>query len=227
VSLTHAFFVYLANASFCSIIKSRSAIQNQPEKVVVALRNSCCTGGTLQVSRRACVRFLGIESVRLSQELSSDVDKFSLIRKVIPMKSTAKKQTVYYHVTQFGDAANIMKTGKMRGGIIASEERKTHLRAGLSSRGYYVSLARSLSSRYVASNMAKTGGRCCVLMIDTDRITVGSNLLLSITRTLSERTLNTKNVSSQILSTSTFRTLLSGLFCLQNVAQRIRSSYPA
>ena len=65
----------LANASFCSIIKSRSAIQNQPEKVVVALRNSCCTGGTLQVSRRACVRFLGIESVRLSQELISDVEK--------------------------------------------------------------------------------------------------------------------------------------------------------
>ena len=86
------------------------------------------------------------------------------------MKSTAKKQTVYYHVTQFGDAANIMKTGKMRGGIIASDERKTHLRAGVSSRGYYVSLARSLSSHYVSFNMAKTGGYFCVLMIDTDRI---------------------------------------------------------
>ena len=35
------------------------------------------------------------------------------------MKSTAKKQNVYYHVTQFGNAANILKTGKLRGGIIA------------------------------------------------------------------------------------------------------------
>lgn len=86
------------------------------------------------------------------------------------MKSTAKKQTVYYHVTQFGDAANIMKTGQMRGGMISSDERKTHLRAGVSSRGYYVSLARSLSSTYVSINMTKTGGCFCVLMIDTDRI---------------------------------------------------------
>ena len=85
------------------------------------------------------------------------------------MKSTAKKQSIYYHVTQFGDAADIMKTGKMRGGIIASDERKAHLRAGVSSRGYYVSLARSLSSHYVSFKM-KTGGCFCVLMIDTDRI---------------------------------------------------------
>lgn len=86
------------------------------------------------------------------------------------MQSTAKKQSIYYHVTQFGDAADIMKTGKMRGGRIASYERESHLRAGVSSRGYYVSLARSLSSEYVAFNMTKTGGRFCVLMIDTDKI---------------------------------------------------------
>ena len=86
------------------------------------------------------------------------------------MKSTAKKQTVYYHVTQFGDAANIMKTGQMRGGMISSDERKTHLRAGLSTRGYYISLARSLSSHYVAYNMKRGGETFCVLMIDTDRI---------------------------------------------------------
>ena len=85
------------------------------------------------------------------------------------MKSTAKKQTVYYHVTQFGDAANIMKTGQMRGGMISSEERSTHLRAGLSTRGYYISLARSLSSHYVASNMRRSES-FCVLMIDTDKI---------------------------------------------------------
>ena len=85
------------------------------------------------------------------------------------MKSTAKKQTVYYHVTQFGDAANIMKTGKMRGGMISSDERKTHLRAGLSTRGYYISLARSLSSHYIASNMRRSES-FCVLMIDTDKI---------------------------------------------------------
>jgi hypothetical protein len=29
------------------------------------------------------------------------------------MKSTAKKQSVYYHVTRFGDAAQILKTGKL------------------------------------------------------------------------------------------------------------------
>lgn len=86
------------------------------------------------------------------------------------MKSTAKKQTVYYHVTQFGDAANIMKTGQMRGGMISSDERKTHLRAGLSTRGYYISLARSLSSNYVARHMRRGGETFCVLMIDTDRI---------------------------------------------------------
>ena len=85
------------------------------------------------------------------------------------MKSTAKKQTVYYHVTQFGDAANIMKTGQMRGGMISSHERKTHLRAGLSTRGYYISLARSLSSTYVARHMRRDES-FCVLMIDTDRI---------------------------------------------------------
>ena len=85
------------------------------------------------------------------------------------MKSTAKKQTVYYHVTQFGDAANIMKTGQMRGGMISSDERKTHLRAGVSTRGYYISLARSLSSRYVAYNMRRSAS-FCVLMIDTDKI---------------------------------------------------------
>lgn len=86
------------------------------------------------------------------------------------MKSTAKKQTVYYHVTQFGDAANIMKTGQMRGGMISSDERKAHLRAGVSTRGYYISLARSLSSHYVAYNMKRGGETFCVLMIDTDRI---------------------------------------------------------
>ena len=85
------------------------------------------------------------------------------------MKSTAKKQTVYYHVTQFGDAANIMKTGQMRGGMISSDERKTHLRAGVSTRGYYISLARSLSSHYVANNMRRSES-FCVLMIDTDKI---------------------------------------------------------
>ena len=85
------------------------------------------------------------------------------------MKSTAKKQTVYYHVTQFGDAANIMKTGKMRGGMISSDERKAHLRAGVSTRGYYISLARSLSSHYVAHNMRRSES-FCVLMIDTDKI---------------------------------------------------------
>ena len=85
------------------------------------------------------------------------------------MKSTAKKQTVYYHVTQFGDAANIMKTGQMRGGMISSDERKAHLRAGVSTRGYYISLARSLSSHYVAHNMRRSES-FCVLMIDTDKI---------------------------------------------------------
>ena len=85
------------------------------------------------------------------------------------MKSTAKKQTVYYHVTQFGDAANIMKTGQMRGGMISSKERETHLRAGVSTRGYYISLARSLSSTYVARRMERSES-FCVLMIDTDRI---------------------------------------------------------
>ena len=86
------------------------------------------------------------------------------------MKSTAKKQSVYYHVTQFGDAAKIMQTGLLRGGQISVNERKAHLNAGIVSRGYFVSLARSLSSSYVADNIKRDGETFCVLMIDTDRI---------------------------------------------------------
>ena len=87
------------------------------------------------------------------------------------MKSTAKKQTVYYHVTQFGNAANILKTGKLRGGIIAGYERESHREARIQTRGYYVSLARSLSSRYIESRL-KVGAPniFCVLMIDTEKI---------------------------------------------------------
>ena len=114
--------------------------------------------------------FLALKAFRLSQELSSDVDKFSLIRKVIPMKSTAKKQTVYYHITQFGNAANIMKTGLLRGSQISFKERGVHLNAGVVSRGYYVSLARSLVSEYIVDNMGRGGETFCVLMIDTERI---------------------------------------------------------
>lgn len=57
------------------------------------------------------------------------------------MKSTAKKQSIYYHVTQFGNAAHILKTGKLRGGLIAGYERESHLEARIQTRGYYVSLA--------------------------------------------------------------------------------------
>ena len=86
------------------------------------------------------------------------------------MKSTAKKQTVYYHVTQFGDAANIMKTGLLKGSQISLNERKAHLNAGIVSRGYYASLARSLFSEYIVDNIKRGGETFCVLMIDTDRI---------------------------------------------------------
>ena len=86
------------------------------------------------------------------------------------MKSTAKKQTVYYHVTQFGNAANIMKTGLLKGSQISLNERKAHLNAGIVSRGYYASLARSLASEYIVDNMKRSGETFCILMIDTDRI---------------------------------------------------------
>lgn len=86
------------------------------------------------------------------------------------MKSTAKKQSVYYHVTQFGDAATIMKTCKLRGSMILSKEDETHIRAGISTRGWYVSLARSLSSFYIASSLRRAEGSLVVLMIDTDKI---------------------------------------------------------
>ena len=86
------------------------------------------------------------------------------------MKSTAKKQTVYYHVTQFGNAANIMKTGLLKGSQISFKERRAHLNAGIVSRGYYVSLARSLVSEYIVDNMRRGGETFCVLMIDTERI---------------------------------------------------------
>jgi hypothetical protein len=87
------------------------------------------------------------------------------------MKSTAKKQTVYYHITQFGNAAHILKTGKLRGGIIAGYERESHREARIQTRGYYVSLARSLASRYIESRL-KVGAPniFCVLMIDTEKI---------------------------------------------------------
>jgi hypothetical protein len=86
------------------------------------------------------------------------------------MKSTAKKQTVYYHITQFGNAANIMKTGLLKGSQISFKERRVHLNAGIVSRGYYVSLARSLVSEYIVDNMRRDGETFCVLMIDTERI---------------------------------------------------------
>ena len=86
------------------------------------------------------------------------------------MKSTAKKQSVYYHITQFGDAASIMKTGKLRGSMILSKEDETHIRAGISTRGWYVSLARSLSSFYIASSLRRAEGNLVVLMIDTNKI---------------------------------------------------------
>ena len=86
------------------------------------------------------------------------------------MKSTAKKQTVYYHTTQFGNAANIMKTGLLKGSQISFKERGVHLNAGVVSRGYYVSLARSLVSEYIVDNMRRGGETFCVLMIDTERI---------------------------------------------------------
>ena len=86
------------------------------------------------------------------------------------MKSTAKKQTVYYHITQFGNAANIMKTGLLKGSQISLKERSVHLNAGIVSRGYYVSLARSLVSGYIVDNMRRSGETFCVLMIDTERI---------------------------------------------------------
>ena len=87
------------------------------------------------------------------------------------MKSTAKKQTVYYHITQFGNAANILKTGKLRGGIIAGHERESHRDARIQTRGYYVSLARSLSSSYIESRLkAGAPNIFCVLMIDTAKI---------------------------------------------------------
>ena len=86
------------------------------------------------------------------------------------MKSTAKKQTVYYHTTQFGNAANIMKTGLLKGSQISFKERRVHLNAGVVSRGYYVSLARSLVSEYIVDNMGRGGETFCVLMIDTERI---------------------------------------------------------
>ena len=86
------------------------------------------------------------------------------------MKSTAKKQPVYYHTIQFGNAANIMKTGLLRGSQISFKERRAHLNAGIVSRGYYVSLARSLVSEYIVDNMKRGGETFCVLMIDTERI---------------------------------------------------------
>ena len=86
------------------------------------------------------------------------------------MKSTAKKQTVYYHTTQFGNAANIMKTGLLKGSQISFKERRVHLNAGIVSRGYYASLARSLVSEYIVDNMKRGGETFCVLMIDTERI---------------------------------------------------------
>ena len=87
------------------------------------------------------------------------------------MQSLAKKQTVYYHITQFGNAANILKTGKLRGGIIVGHERESHRDARIQTRGYYVSLARSLSSSYIESRLRRGApDTFCVLMIDTDRI---------------------------------------------------------
>ena len=60
------------------------------------------------------------------------------------MKSTAKKQSVYYHVTRFGDAAQILKTRKMIGSPLNENEEDSHVNAGYRTRGYFISLSRSM-----------------------------------------------------------------------------------
>ena len=82
------------------------------------------------------------------------------------MKSTAKKQTVYYHVTSLDNAYNIILSGKLRCAPINRTEIAVHVRAGIRTSGWYVSLARSLSSYYIRGFSTDQ----CVLMIDVEHI---------------------------------------------------------
>ena len=84
------------------------------------------------------------------------------------MRTTAKKQTVYYHVTRFGDAAQILKTGKLICGRLNEDEEDSHRQAGYSARGYFVSLSRSMSGHYIRENLLNDTV-FCVLMIDPVR----------------------------------------------------------
>ena len=85
------------------------------------------------------------------------------------MQTTSKKQTVYYHVTRFGDAAQILKTGKLICGRLNEDEEDSHRQAGYSARGYFVSLSRSMSGHYIRENLLNDTV-FCVLMIDVEKI---------------------------------------------------------
>ena len=82
------------------------------------------------------------------------------------MKSTAKKQTVYYHATSLDNAYNIILSGKLHCAPIHKTEIAVHERAGIRTSGWYVSLARSLSSYFIRDFSTDK----CVLLIDVAHI---------------------------------------------------------
>ena len=82
------------------------------------------------------------------------------------MRSTAKKQTVYYHATSLDNAYNIILSGKLRCAPIHKTEIAVHERAGIRTSGWYVSLARSLSSYFIRDFSTDK----CVLLIDVAHI---------------------------------------------------------
>ena len=82
------------------------------------------------------------------------------------MKSLAKKQSVYYHATSLDNAYNIILSGKLHCAPIHKTEIAVHERAGIRTSGWYVSLARSLSSYFIRDFSTDK----CVLMIDVAHI---------------------------------------------------------
>ena len=86
------------------------------------------------------------------------------------MKSYAKSNAVLYHATSFKSASQILRTGSLLCQPIVANELSRHVRSGLGVKGWWASLARSLSSSYIVRLAKDRSENNVILMVDTSRI---------------------------------------------------------
>lgn len=86
------------------------------------------------------------------------------------MKSYAKSDAVLYHATSFKSAYQILRTGSLLCQPIVANELSRHVRSGLGIKGWWASLARSLSSSYIVRRAKDRSENNVILMVDTSRI---------------------------------------------------------